>query len=295
MIRTNVAILAALITAAPAIAQLTPPPGAPAETNRVREEADARIPIGPDTTPGDEDSLFKIRSGGSYYLTGNIITPLGFHAIEIAGSAPETTIDLNGFSVTSRSIDGTLTTPRHGVFVDSTSFITVRVTNGFIDTCLGAGILHPGRRLSVDNVIFRNNRGPAIECGDYATIEDCTFHFNGTLVTTFPAEIAAGAFAVVQRNEIHSSRSTAVSTSREALIRGNYIQASSAGDALVVNSACRVDDNHIAAGDIRHTSGDNMIVRNYLDGGIITGPFSTTNSIGPSNDLNSPWANFIKN
>jgi hypothetical protein len=35
------------------------------------DEVEPRIPIGPDTTPGDSDSTYKITEPGSYYLTDN--------------------------------------------------------------------------------------------------------------------------------------------------------------------------------------------------------------------------------
>src|SRR3990172_7801801 len=70
---------------------LNPPPGPITPTQRT--------PIGASTTPGDADSLFKITSPGSYYLTGNI-TGVGapsMNGIEIAASGVK--LDLMGFDL----------------------------------------------------------------------------------------------------------------------------------------------------------------------------------------------------
>ncbi|MCC6323156.1 MAG: hypothetical protein IT438_17160 [Phycisphaerales bacterium] len=76
---------------------LDPPGGAVSSTYKTLTEVEPRIPISLATTPGDADSLFRITSPGSYYLTGNITGVIGKHGIEIA--AGEVTIDLNGFAL----------------------------------------------------------------------------------------------------------------------------------------------------------------------------------------------------
>src|SRR3954465_13891746 len=89
---------------------LPPPPGAPGPTMKTLDQLDAkldatsskvdaksekRIPIDADHTPGDNANEFIIKSAGSYYLTGNLLTSK--YGIEVA--SPGVTIDLNGFQI----------------------------------------------------------------------------------------------------------------------------------------------------------------------------------------------------
>lgn len=80
---------------------LTPPAGPPAPVMKTLEQLEPRIPIGPDTTPGDNDgtpSCYKITQPGSYYLTTNLVCASGKkYGIEVV--AANVTIDLNGFKV----------------------------------------------------------------------------------------------------------------------------------------------------------------------------------------------------
>ncbi|HZW06443.1 MAG TPA: hypothetical protein VFF65_04910, partial [Phycisphaerales bacterium] len=50
---------------------IDPPAGPVAPTGRTLAEVEPRTPIGPVTTPGDADAVFKITQPGSYYLAGN--------------------------------------------------------------------------------------------------------------------------------------------------------------------------------------------------------------------------------
>jgi len=72
------------------------PPSAPEPTMKTLDQVEPRIPIGTDTTPGDADSLYKITSPGSYYLTGNVNITSNFkHAILI--DSDDVTVDLTGY------------------------------------------------------------------------------------------------------------------------------------------------------------------------------------------------------
>ena len=70
------------------------PPSAPAPTMKTLDQVEPRIPIGTDTTPGDANSLYKITSPGSYYLTGNVTINFK-HAILI--DSDDVTVDLMGY------------------------------------------------------------------------------------------------------------------------------------------------------------------------------------------------------
>ena len=80
-----------------AVGDLNPPAGAVAATGKRLTEIEPRIPISATTTPGDLDSVFRIITPGSYYLTGNVAAAIGKHGIEIGTS--DVSIDLRGFVV----------------------------------------------------------------------------------------------------------------------------------------------------------------------------------------------------
>jgi hypothetical protein len=72
------------------------PTSAPATTMKTLDQIEPRIAIGADTTPGDAESLYKITSPGSYYLTGNI--SINFkHGISVI--ANDVTLDLCGYRI----------------------------------------------------------------------------------------------------------------------------------------------------------------------------------------------------
>jgi hypothetical protein len=90
-------LAACLAAAAPALAGDLTPPGAPAPTMKTLDEVEPRIPLGPLTTPGDANSVFRISQPGSYYLTGNLLGEANKCGIEIAASG--VSIDLMGFTL----------------------------------------------------------------------------------------------------------------------------------------------------------------------------------------------------
>ncbi|MEM1424285.1 MAG: right-handed parallel beta-helix repeat-containing protein [Planctomycetota bacterium] len=98
--RTLHAIAAILACSHAALAQLgslTPPPGPVAETMKPLEVVEPRTAVGPDTTPGDADSVFIITEPGSYYLVESIEAGAGRNGITILTS--NVTLDLNGFEI----------------------------------------------------------------------------------------------------------------------------------------------------------------------------------------------------
>lgn len=113
---------------------LTPPAGAVSPTHRTLTEVEPRIPVGPQTTPGDSDlspSVYKISQPGSYYLTGDVLGEAGKHGIEI--TAQNVTLDLNGFTV--RGVPASLSGILH-----SGQAQAVRVVNGFVEGWGGRGV-----------------------------------------------------------------------------------------------------------------------------------------------------------
>lgn len=76
---------------------LEAPAGPIVSTMKTLDEVEPRIPIGPDTTPGDAECVYRITQPGSYYLTENLQGELGKHGIVIA--TPQVSLDLNGFVI----------------------------------------------------------------------------------------------------------------------------------------------------------------------------------------------------
>ncbi len=189
---------------------LNPPPGPIAPT----PGPEPRIPIGPDTTPGNGSSKFVITQPGSYYLTGNIDVASGRGITVLADMV---TIDLNGFSMTGEP--GTIfgiaiespnrnATVRNGILsgfgVHAVLFALAaggsgRCENLFISRCGGSGLVSAnpielidchsfdnmadGFNIVNDSVvrrcIARNNFSAGITVGGIVAVTDCCSIGNG--------------------------------------------------------------------------------------------------------------------
>ncbi|MEL6329074.1 MAG: hypothetical protein AAFR38_05395 [Planctomycetota bacterium] len=129
-VRFVVAIVAMVSSAAHAAAgsqPVRPPAGPVADTGRFGP----RTEINAANTPGDNDSVFRIVSPGSYYLAQNISVPAGFAGIEISSS--DVTIDLGGFRIAGFFGEGGV-----GIRVASQQvqiFTNIAIRNGIIRQC----------------------------------------------------------------------------------------------------------------------------------------------------------------
>ena len=107
------------------------PPSAPGPTMKTLDQVEARIPVGPLTTPGNASAVYVISQSGSYYLTENLIGVTGKSGIQI--TATKVTLDLNGYT-----LDG------HFVGLDGVQMPTWRdnvvVRNGTIANWTGDGL-----------------------------------------------------------------------------------------------------------------------------------------------------------
>lgn len=121
-------LAAGLLCAGP----LTPPAGPIASTNKPLAELEPRVAISTANTPGDSDSMFKISSPGSYYLTANVLTAPDKVGIEIASDG--VTLDLNGFRI--GGFPGSLDAVR----TSGTSRTNITVKNGSVGPISGNGI-----------------------------------------------------------------------------------------------------------------------------------------------------------
>lgn len=128
-------VIGLLVVAALTVAfggPLDPPAGPVTSTYKTLSEVEPRIPIGPTTTPGDDDSIFRISQPGSYYLTGNVTGVAGKMGIEVSASG--VTIDLNGFQLT--GVPGS----SHGIGVGASSLTAIGVRNGTVRDWGGSGV-----------------------------------------------------------------------------------------------------------------------------------------------------------
>ncbi|HLO42490.1 MAG TPA: right-handed parallel beta-helix repeat-containing protein [Phycisphaerales bacterium] len=151
------AIMTAALTAGP----LNPPSGPVAPTYRTLSQVEPRIPLTPETTPGDADSTFRITQSGSYYLVGNLSAAPGKHGIEVASD--DVTIDLQGYSISGQS------TSLSGIHAVTKAYITVR--NGVIDHFGQHGIdLIDSEHCRVEDVDVHHCGDDGVRVGGYSLL-----------------------------------------------------------------------------------------------------------------------------
>jgi parallel beta-helix repeat protein len=143
-----------------------------APTMKTLEQAEPRVPIGPDTTPGDANSIYRIAQPGSYYLTGSVTSTgaVGEHAIEIAASG--VTIDLRGFELIGAGQSG------DAIAADG-AIEEIRIHSGRIRDWGGSGIYLwnvPG--CIVEDIVASHNADAGIRLGDTAVVTRCVARFN---------------------------------------------------------------------------------------------------------------------
>ncbi|MEN1705220.1 MAG: right-handed parallel beta-helix repeat-containing protein [Planctomycetota bacterium] len=168
-----------MLSSAPAFAQLAPPPGPVTETDQVREEADARIPI--------DAGFTTISEPGSYYLTQNISTVVG---ASITVAVPDVTIDLNGYSIIGGpggiNVNANRVTIRNGTIrdvqgtaIDARFLNELVVEDVAIHNCGRGTILVPSTEAAIDVSSGRVERVRITDCsigiglfGDGTTVRD---------------------------------------------------------------------------------------------------------------------------
>lgn len=159
--------IALLIASTSRAGDLDPPLGPLLPTMKTLEQAEPRVPIGPDTTPGDADSIYRIAQPGSYYLTGPVTASgaAGERGIEIAASG--VTIDLRGFELVGDAASG-------DAIVADGAIEEVRIHGGRLRDWGGSGIYlfnTPG--CIVEDVIASHNADAGIWVGDSAVVTRC--------------------------------------------------------------------------------------------------------------------------
>jgi hypothetical protein len=160
------------LAAAVALGPLNPPSGAVAPTNKTLGEVEPRIALSASTTPSDGSFVYVISAPGSYYLTGNVSSPM-LGGIKI--NASNVTVDLGGFTlIGSGAAAGIVSGPV------ANSGIVIR--NGNIQSFGGDGIdLRTNFTFGceISNVRSEANFGWGIKVGNGARIVDCFVRQNG--------------------------------------------------------------------------------------------------------------------
>lgn len=177
MLRTRAMLvlvgLAISATAGPALAgPLSPPAGSIAPTYKTLGEVEPRKTIDAANTPGDADSVFRITTPGTYYMTGEILVPPGKRGIEIA--TDDVTLDMNGFRI--GGFAGTL----EGIaVVSSIDRANITVRNGLINNMQSTGIqLTPvggteSHNCRVEDVRVWNCTGGGISVSTSSVVRNC--------------------------------------------------------------------------------------------------------------------------
>lgn len=160
---------------------LDPPAGPIVSTMKTLDEVEPRIPIGPDTTPGDAECVYRITQPGSYYLIENLQGELGKHGIVIA--TEQVTLDLQGFGIIGPP------GPRQGSFdgitVESELFNGGTIRDGVVRDWSGDGVdlresLGGNYSVLLSNLHAYSNDGFGIVTdGTSTVVERCTASLNG--------------------------------------------------------------------------------------------------------------------
>lgn len=170
-------VLTITVAATAALAgPLTPPPGAPAPTNKTLRQVEPSTPV--DTLPGDATALHIISEPGAYHLTGNIEATNLDRIIQITSTG--VSLDLRGFRVRG---DATV-----DAIIESNN-ISITIRNGTI-----AGGDDFGLRLNatghiVEDITFSgagaffNQDGVALSVGFGSRVSGCVFTGSGRVTT----------------------------------------------------------------------------------------------------------------
>lgn len=180
---------AAMVTQALA-GPLTPPPGAPAPTNKTLNQVQPGVPL------QDTGTTINITSPGFYYLTENVSS----NSVGIVISGPGVTLDLNGYTVIgnlsgnashngvtiSGAADGRPVTIRNGnIYRFSgdgvsavSSILNVILDNVHISACESNGVDINGNLTATNCTALNNDQQGFLVDGD-VQLEKCTARGNG--------------------------------------------------------------------------------------------------------------------
>ena len=158
--------LALSLLASAALAGELNPPGPPAPTMKTLDEVEPRIPVGPLTTPGDADSVYKITQPGSYYLTGNVLGADRLTGVEIESSG--VTLDLMGFELFGLVLEGQ---SQSGVRVTQSGAQNIVIRNGMVRAWGANGIdASLADACVIEDIVATLNGSAGVSAPDRATV-----------------------------------------------------------------------------------------------------------------------------
>jgi len=207
---------------------LNPPAGPVTGTMKPLTEVEPRIAINDANTPGDSDSVYKILSPGSYYLTGNVSAASGESGIEIGASG--VTLDLMGFEI--NGAPGSFQGVR--VVVGGTRNITIKT--GSIRNFSGGGInANLARNMHVDRVQVASITAIGINVLN-GLLTDC-------LVTSCTVHgIVAGAGSTVVRCTSQSNQGDGISVGLGSVV-GECLAESNEGFGIIAADGTTISNS----------------------------------------------------
>lgn len=242
-------LAAVLLAAGP----LNPPAGPVASTYKTLTEVEPRIAVSAANTPGDADSLFKITTPGSYYLTGNITGVAGKHGIEIAASG--VTLDLSGFELAGLPAMGAF----DGVTVTVPALRNIAVLNGSVRNWGDDGVDLFTLTVScarIGDIRASGNVDNGIVVGSISTVTNCTALLNNshgiftgdgcTLVNcSASGHVLAGFFvgsgSTVLNCSAYSNTGDGIGSINSSTV-SNCSVANNAGNGIRIGSGCTITD-----------------------------------------------------
>lgn len=317
--RTLVFFLFCTAAATVSAGDLNPPVGPVAPTQR--------IPVNANATPGDADSVFKITTPGSYYLTANITGVDGKHGIEIASGG--VTLDLNGFElqgVPFLGFDGIRNTlvgatniaifngTIRGWGGDGIDLITTAVHNfriedirasnnsavginagvgGTITNCVSFSNTSNGFASGGNSVfskcVANDNNGNGFSAGSGSTVVHCASYFNSGV------GIIVSIGGQVTECTAQSNSSDGILCGDNSVIRNNTCTlngngAPSGAGIRTIATGCRIEGNTCADADtgIDVDAAGNIIIRNTCSGNTNNWTIVANNVVGPIIDRTAP-------
>jgi hypothetical protein len=257
---------------------LQPPPGALAPTMKTLVEAEPRIAVNAENTPGGGINLFRISEPGSYYLTENIVGQPGMSGIYI--TSDNVSLDLNGFAL----IGGT--DSKDGIWASSHR-MNIRVRNGIV-TLWG----EDGVAVLSDNSVFEDLRisqcggGGLINYNGYDGIVRRVVVFNvGSNEASYSREgIFAGQCALVEECVVRTTGEDGIKVGYNSIVRACTVSYPGAtgiyADTRCLAEHCRVSQcgtNGIRLGSGSAAVGNTAVSCGYgsgvTDGAGIVGAF----------------------
>ena len=199
--------------------------------------ADPRTPIGPRTTPGDADSVYRITQPGSYYLRRDVNGQPGKRGIEIASNGVE--IDLMGFGVlgVAGSLEGIAAVP-----VGTSSLHDVSLENGRVVLFDLSGIdLREVQGSSVRDVCAQQNGGHGLVLGAASLVERVIAQQNAlTGLEVFDGSIVTASIAT--QNERSGMSGIRGAIFRDCVAIDNREHGIIANEALATGCVARAND-----------------------------------------------------